>query len=167
VTRSHAVETLARASHFVFDKTGTLTTGEMCVLEVLPLGTLDPGDSLALAAALEQASEHPIGRPCGRLPRGVDMPAVDGPGNEPGSGISAQHGGRRCASAARTMYSGAARQALAGGRAVPAASGDTVIALGDESGWIALFRLGDEPRPEAAAMVAACTPRAAGGAADR
>jgi Cu2+-exporting ATPase len=27
VTRSHAIETLARATHFVFDKTGTLTTG--------------------------------------------------------------------------------------------------------------------------------------------
>jgi Cu2+-exporting ATPase len=38
--------------------------------------------------------------------------------------------------------------------------GDTVVALGDEAGWIALFRIGDEPRPEAAAMVAAL--RAAG-----
>jgi Cu2+-exporting ATPase len=39
-------------------------------------------------------------------------------------------------------------------RSLPA-SGDTVIALGDENGWIALFRVGDEPRPEAAALVAA------------
>jgi Cu2+-exporting ATPase len=47
-------------------------------------------------------------------------------------------------------------------------SGDTVIALGDEAGWIALFRLGDDPRPEAAALVAALrAARAAGGAADR
>ena len=29
VTRGHAIETLARATHFVFDKTGTLTTGGM------------------------------------------------------------------------------------------------------------------------------------------
>jgi Cu2+-exporting ATPase len=43
VTRSHAVETLARASHFVFDKTGTLTTGEMKLLEVLPPRQAGPG----------------------------------------------------------------------------------------------------------------------------
>ena len=29
------------------------------------------------------------------------------------------------------------------------------IGLGDEAGWIALFRLGDDPRPEAAALVSA------------
>jgi Cu2+-exporting ATPase len=33
-------------------------------------------------------------------------------------------------------------------------SSDTVIALGDESGWLALFRLGDEIRPEATRMIA-------------
>ena len=35
------------------------------------------------------------------------------------------------------------------------AVGDTVIALGDEAGWVALFRIGDDLRPEAAVMVAA------------
>lgn len=34
-----------------------------------------------------------------------------------------------------------------------ATSSDTVIALGNESGWLALFHFGDELRPEAAAMV--------------
>ncbi len=60
VTRSHAIETLSRATHFVFDKTGTLTTGRMRLLDVLPLGELDRDQSLALAAAIEQTSEHPI-----------------------------------------------------------------------------------------------------------
>jgi Cu2+-exporting ATPase len=32
--------------------------------------------------------------------------------------------------------------------------GDTVIALGDDAGWLALFRFGDAVRPEAAAMIA-------------
>ena len=40
VTRGHAIETLARATHFVFDKTGTLTRGQMTLLETLPLGDL-------------------------------------------------------------------------------------------------------------------------------
>ena len=33
VTRGHAIETLARATHFVFDKTGTLTSGRMRLVD--------------------------------------------------------------------------------------------------------------------------------------
>jgi Cu2+-exporting ATPase len=80
VTRSHAIETLARATHFVFDKTGTLTTGEMHVLEVLPLGTLGREQSLALAAALEQASEHPIGKALRVAMAGAGHAGCRGPG---------------------------------------------------------------------------------------
>ncbi len=46
-------------------------------------------------------------------------------------------------------------------RPLPAAArsfaerGDTVIALGDESGWLALFSLADQIRDEAAGLVAA------------
>jgi Cu2+-exporting ATPase len=54
---------------------------------------------------------------------------------------------------------GLARQALPEAAQSLLASGDTVIALGDESGWMALFRVGDEPRPEAAALVAALQAR--------
>ena len=62
VTRGHAIEALAQASHFVFDKTGTLTAGRMEVIGVIPLGTLDRTACLAVAARLERASEHPVGR---------------------------------------------------------------------------------------------------------
>jgi Cu2+-exporting ATPase len=155
VTRSHAIETLARATHFVFDKTGTLTTGEMHVLEVLPLGTLGREQSLALAAALEQASEHPIGKALRVAMAGRDMPAVEGLANEPGCGMKAQYGGRQVR-VGRPDY-----VLKLHGRPLPDSAqllldgGDTVVALGDDTGWIALFRIGDEPRPEAAAMVAA------------
>ncbi|HNC21283.1 MAG: heavy metal translocating P-type ATPase [Candidatus Accumulibacter phosphatis] len=155
VTHSHAVESLAQASHFVFDKTGTLTTGEMQVLEILPLGRLDQQDSLALAAALEQASEHPIAAALRQATGGKLLPAVDEPSNEPGSGMNAQNAGRSVR-LGRPDYV----QVLHGKPLPDAAqslltSSDTVIALGDESDWIALFRLGDKTRPEAAAMVAA------------
>ena len=51
MTRSHAVETLARTTHFVFDKTGTLTFGRPALLEVLPLGRLDGAACMALVMA--------------------------------------------------------------------------------------------------------------------
>ncbi|MGB5009910.1 MAG: heavy metal translocating P-type ATPase, partial [Candidatus Dechloromonas phosphoritropha] len=60
VTRGHAIETLAQATHFVFDKTGTLTTGRMHLVDVAVLGALEQEECLVVAAALEQSSEHPV-----------------------------------------------------------------------------------------------------------
>ncbi|WP_300453326.1 heavy metal translocating P-type ATPase [Accumulibacter sp.] len=155
VTRSHAVETLARANHFVFDKTGTLTSGRMRLLSVLTLGKLDREASLALAAALEQASEHPIGAALREASLGRDLPKLDSLINEPGCGISAIHDGRHLR-LGRTDYVGALHdEPLPEAAQIMLGLGDTVIALGDEAGWMALFRLGDELRPEAAGMVAA------------
>src|SRR5690554_781470 len=60
VTRGHAIEALARANRFVFDKTGTLTQGRMSLARVQALAGQDETQALALAAALEQGSEHAI-----------------------------------------------------------------------------------------------------------
>ncbi len=63
VTRGRALETLARADRVVFDKTGTLTFGQPALRE---LRLLRVGASrercLAIAAALERYSGHPIAR---------------------------------------------------------------------------------------------------------
>lgn len=61
-TRGHALETLAKASHFVFDKTGTLTDGKLHVLDTQVFSALSREQCLAYAAALEQQSEHPLGK---------------------------------------------------------------------------------------------------------
>ena len=155
VTRSHAIETLSRATHFVFDKTGTLTTGRMRLLDVLPLGELDRDQCLTLAAAIEQTSEHPIAAAlrgaCERSGR-FDIGAVE---NDPGSGMSAVYNARRYR-VGRPEYVAALHGApLAAAARSFAERGDTVIALGDESGWLALFSLADQIRDEAAGLVAA------------
>src|SRR5690606_29898436 len=86
VTRGHAIETLAKANHFVFDKTGTLTHGRMRLEEVLPLGAHEGRAVLVLAAALEQGSEHPVAAGLreavegDRLPVAVDVRAETGQG---------------------------------------------------------------------------------------
>ncbi len=154
VTRSHAVETLARASHFVFDKTGTLTSGRMKLLEVLPLGATERADCLLLAAALEQASEHPIAAALRDAAGNSALPAVESPSSQPGSGISAVCAGRRIR-LGRLDYVRAGHGTPLPSLALPLLDGgDTVVALADETGWIALFRIGDELRPEGVAMVA-------------
>ncbi len=59
-TRSHALETLANVDHVVFDKTGTLTEGRLQLSSVETLADWDRQQVLAIAAALECQSEHPL-----------------------------------------------------------------------------------------------------------
>src|SRR5690625_1321265 len=61
VKHSGALEQLARARTAAFDKTGTLTYGEPRVAGVHP-ATGSEGELLALAAAVEQHSNHPLAR---------------------------------------------------------------------------------------------------------
>jgi Cu+-exporting ATPase len=57
-----ALEASGRIDTVVLDKTGTVTTGAFTVPDVRPLDGLSRTDLLRLAGALEQASEHAIGR---------------------------------------------------------------------------------------------------------
>jgi len=56
-----ALETIHGISTVVFDKTGTLTTGQLTVSSVSSSEDWDPDEILALAAAVESASEHSVG----------------------------------------------------------------------------------------------------------
>lgn len=57
-----ALEDLGRIRTMAFDKTGTLTLGRPSVRAVEPLGDYTTGQVLALAAAIEGQSEHPLAR---------------------------------------------------------------------------------------------------------
>ena len=59
-TNANLIETLKNISHVVFDKTGTLTRGEFEIIQIKPLSSLPEQDCLALAAAMESRSEHPM-----------------------------------------------------------------------------------------------------------
>lgn len=60
VTRGHVLESLAQADLVAFDKTGTLTTGKLSIRKTLPINGAPENECLAIAAALESRSEHPI-----------------------------------------------------------------------------------------------------------
>jgi Cu+-exporting ATPase len=55
-----ALEAFARVDVIVVDKTGTLTEGKPVLGEVIPIKGVDEGFVLAIAAALEKGSAHPI-----------------------------------------------------------------------------------------------------------
>ncbi|WIM05568.1 MAG: heavy metal translocating P-type ATPase [Candidatus Nitricoxidivorans perseverans] len=154
VTRGHAIETLARATHVVFDKTGTLTEGRPAVMEALPFGGLSGDEASRLAAALEAGSEHPVGR-------ALRAAAVDGPLPAAGALLARTGQGVEGRIDGRALRIGTlAWVAEIHGLEVPpqaaewAQSGETVVALGDASGWLALFRLSDKPRDGITQMLA-------------
>ena len=149
VTRGHAIETLAHATHFVFDKTGTLTHGRMRLEEVLPLAGQGAEALTALAAAIEQGSEHPVAAGLREAAGELSLPRVTELRAETGQGMQGRV-------AEHTLWIGRPQYvADAAGLPLPAAlkafsqSGGTVVALAAQNQWLGLFRLADTLRAEA------------------
>ncbi|MYA33334.1 MAG: copper-translocating P-type ATPase [Gemmatimonadales bacterium] len=94
-----AVQTLDRADTLVFDKTGTLTRGAPRVVEVFATDEAAEGRVLALAAAVEDASEHPLARAVVEEARGRGIPFSRAGGVEArvGMGIVGEVDGQRVA----------------------------------------------------------------------
>ncbi|MDR2365690.1 MAG: heavy metal translocating P-type ATPase [Zoogloeaceae bacterium] len=156
VTRGHALETLARATHFVFDKTGTLTTGKLRLLDIAPTRATSAEAALTLAASLETYSEHPLARALRRAMRERLADALP----LPAEGVIVQTGqGLRGSVAGQELYLGRPDYVFAHAGAAPwpehwQTAGDTVLALGSrQNGVLAFFRLGDALRPDAAALI--------------
>ncbi|WP_090035325.1 heavy metal translocating P-type ATPase [Cellulomonas marina] len=93
-----ALERMRVVDTVLFDKTGTLTKGEPAVHDVAATGA-DDGELLALAAAAETDSEHPLARAitaeAGR--RGLPVPRADSFEASTAVGVSATVQGRRVA----------------------------------------------------------------------
>jgi P-type Cu2+ transporter len=67
-----ALERMRTVDVVLFDKTGTLTKGEPAVVDVATTDGVDRNALLALAAAVESESEHPIARAIVRAAPGID-----------------------------------------------------------------------------------------------
>jgi Cd2+/Zn2+-exporting ATPase len=92
-----ALEVAGKTRVVALDKTGTLTLGRPIVSRVVPLNGRSEGDVLALAAAVESLSEHPIARAtvAKALHDGVVIPAASAFSSEMGRGASATVNGSR------------------------------------------------------------------------
>jgi Cd2+/Zn2+-exporting ATPase len=153
-----ALEDLGSVRAVAIDKTGTLTLG----LHVLQQVVADDEDrALALVAAVEADSEHPLAAALRRAARdrGLSVPRAERFAALPGRGAIATVGDRELwAGGPRLMRErlGALPDAL---DALHAA-GRTAIALGEGDKLLALFGLADQPRPQASGLGGAL--RAAG-----
>ncbi|HEY5857836.1 MAG TPA: heavy metal translocating P-type ATPase [Aldersonia sp.] len=92
-----ALETMRTVSAVLFDKTGTLTRGEPTVTAVEPAPGHDRDEVLALAAAAEADSEHPLARAIVAAASGLDVPRAQEFSSSPAVGVVATVAGRRIA----------------------------------------------------------------------
>ena len=92
-----ALEQLGRVRQVAFDKTGTLTIGQPRVTAVMATANIGENDLLALAAAVEQGSSHPLAQAVVREAeqRQLVIPLASGQRALAGSGIEAQVEGRQ------------------------------------------------------------------------
>ncbi|MGD8151017.1 heavy metal translocating P-type ATPase [Ornithinimicrobium sp. Y1694] len=86
-----ALESMRTVDAVLFDKTGTLTKGEPTVTAVDPAGSRDADEILALAAAAESDSEHPLARAIVRAARDKDLsvPKASDFSSSPAVGVKA------------------------------------------------------------------------------
>ena len=77
IRSAEALETAHKLDTIVLDKTGTITAGRPALTDVKTAGRWDDDELLALVAAAESDSEHPLGAAivAGARERGVSIPA--------------------------------------------------------------------------------------------
>jgi Cu2+-exporting ATPase len=90
-TRGHTLQTLAEITHVAFDKTGTLTNGKPNLLniEVQPSAEQSDEELLAIAAALEVGSRHPVAHALLTAAYQMHLPATAARLNYPAGGVEA------------------------------------------------------------------------------
>ena len=86
-----ALETAARIQTVVMDKTGTLTQGKPEVTDFIPVAGINGDELLALVAAVEKESEHPLAQAVVNYAKSKGVPSLDAAAfrNVPGQGAGA------------------------------------------------------------------------------
>jgi Cu+-exporting ATPase len=160
---AEALETLHRVDMIVFDKTGTLTLGRPVVTDVIPAAGVSDDDVLAIAAAAEQASEHPIGEAivARAKERGLALPPVTEFTTVPGQGIDAlaPEGRLLLGNGTLMLVRGVDVTALAPQAGALTTTGKTVVYVAVAFRPLGLIAVADTLKPEARGVVAALRAR--------
>ncbi|MGV0095526.1 heavy metal translocating P-type ATPase [Streptomyces californicus] len=154
------MERLGQVDAVAFDKTGTLTEGTPRVTAVRPLpgSELNEDGLLALAAAAEHPSEHPLARAIvdAARERRLPLPEALAFTSNPGSGVSATISGH-------AVRVGSPARVTGGAGPVPTAvaeleeAGQTAVLVLRGERPVGVIGIADRLRPDAAATVAALT----------
>ncbi|NLL46861.1 MAG: copper-translocating P-type ATPase [Clostridiales bacterium] len=91
-----ALQSAHNLTHVVLDKTGTVTEGKPVVTDISLSGTMEEDELLAIAAAAESGSEHPVARAIREAAkdRSLELPPASDISAIPGRGIEAKVSGK-------------------------------------------------------------------------
>ena len=140
-------EAARRIDVILTDKTGTLTEGRMTLHGVTAGEGVDPDELLALAAAAERGSAHPIARAVveGAADRGVTVPESSQHVERPGAGVEALVGDHLI----RVGRPDGLPESLAARVGELASRGLTVFAVWRDGEPLGLVGAFDRPKPHA------------------
>ncbi|MFM5526606.1 zinc/cadmium/mercury/lead-transporting ATPase [Aeromonas veronii] len=153
-----ALERLAHIDTVAFDKTGTLTLGKPQLTELVSLNGQPETELLALAAAIEQGSHHPLARAvvANATEQGLTLAEARDLRALPGMGVEGRINGQlwQLLAPSRVATLNVEQQTRI---ASLERQGKTVVVLcrssGDQALPVALLALRDQIRPEAAATL--------------
>ena len=155
---AEVLERTGKATVALLDKTGTVTEGRMSLAGVAAGDGVDPDRLLALAASLEDASEHPVARAVadGARDRGLALSPAETFTNLPGQGVAGRVGGHE-------LLVGSTRLLEGRGWAVPApvrqaadaarAAGRIAVVAGWDGRARGVLAVADQVKPGSRAAV--------------
>ncbi|MFK5634099.1 copper-translocating P-type ATPase [Ornithinimicrobium sp. LYQ103] len=144
-----ALEQMRAVDTVLFDKTGTLTKGEPAVGQVTALGDLSEHQVLALAAAVETDSEHPLARAIVRAAgdRQLDVPRASDFSSSPAVGVTGTVDGRTVRVGGPHLLTEEDAQPIDGTEAW-AEQGSTVLHVTRDGEVVGALAVADEVREE-------------------
>jgi Cu+-exporting ATPase len=155
-----SLEKVRHLKTVIFDKTGTLTCGQPEVVDIVPLAGANPTELLAVAAAVEQSSEHPLGEAIVRAARQRQVAPPQGLSDfayTPGRGVRARLaqeavllGNRRLMEESGVLL-GEAERALA----ALESEGKTTVLVARGNRLVGVLGIADPAKAEAAHVVEA------------
>ena len=148
------LEALARIKTLILDKTGTLTEGRPQIVSIDVLDDLPEADVLRFAAALDQASKHPIAQAivAAARARGLALPVPEHVVETPGDGVSGTVEGRKVVVGGAGFV--AAKVGLQGGQTTVSTVGSVVVSVGVDGRLAGHVVMADALRSGTAALLA-------------
>ena len=158
IKSGEALESMGRANVIAFDKTGTLTFGKPYVSDVVTADGSDENGLLAVVAAAESRSEHPLGKAivAAADERNLAVAALESFKMEAGKGVSAVVGGRRvlCGSESYLAENGVSAADVAEKANRLGEQGKALICVAIDGVCAGVIALADTIRPTAADVLA-------------
>ncbi|MCQ1776246.1 heavy metal translocating P-type ATPase [Neorhizobium galegae] len=148
------LEVLARISTLILDKTGTLTDGRPQIVSIETHDGMSASEVLYFAAALEQASKHPMAQAIVTAARrqGLVLPTPENVAERPGEGLAGNISGREVVVGAVAFVSAAVGVRAAASPIMNA--GTVVVALAVDNRIAGYLTMADTLRSGTAELIA-------------